>query len=215
MTDEIRAKVDKFEAMRQPDSVAPISSSALLHGTFMVFDVESVGLHGEGFAVGFVVVNRQGVELECGLMACHPDRAAGDPEDREWVSKNIPLLPMLRTALLSPFHVRDAFWVKWQEWKLKGALLVADCCWPVEARFLIACVADDPSNRKWRGPYPLHDLASILLAAGKDPTQKFERKENELPEHNPLADARQSARILRDVLVPCNEKVSDRQANNP
>jgi len=40
---------------------------------FMVFDVESVGLHGEGFAVGYVVVNGDGETLEEGLYICDPD----------------------------------------------------------------------------------------------------------------------------------------------
>ena len=30
---------------------------------FMVFDVESIGLHGDGFAVAWVVVNREGERL--------------------------------------------------------------------------------------------------------------------------------------------------------
>ena len=34
---------------------------------FMVFDVESIGLHGEGFAVAWVVVNRAGERLGDGL----------------------------------------------------------------------------------------------------------------------------------------------------
>lgn len=31
---------------------------------YMVFDVESIGLHGEGFAVGYVVVDRNGERLD-------------------------------------------------------------------------------------------------------------------------------------------------------
>jgi hypothetical protein len=50
------------------------------------------------------------------------------------------------------------------------------------------------------GPYPLHDLASILLAHGRDPLAKNERLPEELPEHDPLNDARQSARLLHEVL---------------
>jgi hypothetical protein len=34
---------------------------------FFVFDVESAGLHGEGFAVGFVVVDREGNKRDEGL----------------------------------------------------------------------------------------------------------------------------------------------------
>lgn len=167
----------------------------------MVFDVESVGLHGEGFAVGWVVVNGYGNQIQHGLVACNPTLAVGNRDGRIWISQNLPRIESLIPCEW-PRDVRSAFWKEWQRWRADGVILVADCAWPVEARFLAACVDDSPVDREWQGPYPLHDLGSILLAAGKDPLQKFPRKENEIPEHNPLADARQSARILIETLFP-------------
>lgn len=166
---------------------------------FMVFDVESIGLHGEGFAVGFVIVNGYGNEIQHGLMTCNRENASGNGVDRDWVEQNIPTIEGGK-GCEHPKWLRELFWGQWLSWKAKGALLVADCCWPVEARFLAACVDDLPEVRKWEGPYPLHDLASVLLANRKDPTAKFPRLASELPEHNPLMDARQSARILIESL---------------
>ena len=160
---------------------------------FMVFDVESIGLHGEGFAVGYVVINRRGDVLEEQVIACDPDEAHGLPKDRRWVDANVPMLPRDQ---LAPAGVRGAFWRRWQHWKAQGAVLVADCCWPVEARFLAAAVDDCRPHRDWAGPYPLHDLASVLLALGRDPLATNERLPSELPVHHPLMDARQSARQL-------------------
>lgn len=162
---------------------------------YFVFDVESIGLHGEGFAVGFVVVNEFGIEVSKSLIACPRESADGVFCNREWVNKNIPEIKAMFECK-NPKEVRDHFWREWMAWKEHGAIMVADCAWPVEARFLEACVSDSPSEREWQGPYPLHDLASILLCNGKNPLDKFPRMENELPEHNPLCDARQSARIL-------------------
>jgi hypothetical protein len=166
---------------------------------YMVFDVESVGLHGEGFAVGWVVVNGYDIEVQYGISWCQPVVTMGTSDSFEWILKNVPELPnsFMRS---SPKEVRTCFWEQWLCWKERGAILVADCAWPVEARFLAACVDDYLTEREWQGPYPLHDLASVLMAAGKNPLDKFERKTDELPEHNPLADARQSARILCDAL---------------
>ena len=164
---------------------------------YMVLDVESVGLHGEGFAVGFVVVNGYGVEIQSGLMACERNETFGSPSSMEWCDANIPDLPITHSC---PKDVREAFWAQWICWKERGAILVADCAWPVEARFLIACVDERMDSREWLGPYPLHDLASVLLAKGKNPTATFDRLPNELPAHNPLNDARQSARILIENL---------------
>lgn len=170
---------------------------------FMVLDVESIGLHGEGFAVGYVVINRRGDVLEERTYACDPDEAHGLPKDRRWVDANVPKLghPDASNPLGAPAAVRAEFWYRWLHWKAQGAALVADCCWPVEARFLAACVDDCRPSRDWDGPYPLHDLASVLLALGRDPLATIDRLPNELPAHHPLHDARQSARLLIEALA--------------
>ena len=160
---------------------------------FMVFDVESIGLHGEGFAVGWVVVNRDGERLGEGYFACDPAQCAGSDEGRTWVAENVPSLAVTSPT---PQHVRNTFWHEWRYWADKGAVLVADCAWPVEAKFLLACVRLNFTAREWRGPYPLHDLASMLLVRGADPLAVTFRMPDELPAHHPLMDARQSARQL-------------------
>jgi hypothetical protein len=169
----------------------------LLPDLWMVFDCESIGLHGETFAVGYVVVNRDGKELERACWACYPDEAKGSEDGRCWVKDNVPLLVRTHTG---PKYVRGAFWRSWLGWLDFGTVLCADCAWPVEARFLAACVDDEPSIRTWNGPYPLYDLASLRLAAGFDPLTTEERLLHELPVHNPLADALQSARLLVETL---------------
>jgi hypothetical protein len=168
---------------------------------FMVFDVESIGLHGEGFAVGWIVVGSKNPlgYVKSGCYCCPPQQAKGTDGNRLWVAQNVPVMEPTHA---SPREVRDAFWAEWVDWKNEGAVLVADCCWPVEARFLAACVDDDPQAREWEGPYPLHDLASVLLALGRDPLATNERMPGELPVHHPLADALQSARLLLDAINP-------------
>lgn len=167
---------------------------------FMVFDVESVGLHGEGFAVGFLIVDtRERRPCQYTWFCCQAGKAIGTNANRKWVAENVPTMASTHDT---PREVRDAFWQEWKRWKAKGAVLVADCCWPVEARFLAACVDDDPEAREWEGPYPLHDLASVLLALGKDPLATNERLPSELPQHHPVADAMQSARLLMTALTP-------------
>lgn len=158
-------------------------------GSWFVFDVESVGLHGEGFAVGWVHVTDEGEELRCGYAACDSALCrAGAHGDREWIAEN---LPMMRTTAPSAYYVRAAFWEAWQVARAKGARMAADVPWPVEARFLLDCIADQPS-RAQDAPYPLYDVAMFL----PDPLATHERTPNELPAHHPLKDARQSARIL-------------------
>jgi hypothetical protein len=175
---------------------------------WVVLDVESIGLHGEGYAAGWVVVDSAGNELDARREACPTEAAAGYESGRKWVAANCPPLPATR---MTPAEVRAEFWQAWTKWRGQGAKLIADCGWPVEARFLIACVEDarplgrgrvlSEGGRDYGGPYPLHELASLLVAAGIDPfATKGTRMPNELPEHDPLADARQSARLLAAAL---------------
>jgi hypothetical protein len=97
--------------------------------------------------------------------------------------------------------MRDEFWNDWTCWRLKGAVLAADCPYPVESKFLLECVADSHLRQRTDGsPYPLLDVASVLVAAGKDPTAQYDRLPDEVPLHNPVADARQSARLLMEAL---------------
>lgn len=109
----------------------------------------------------------------------------------------------------SPQMIRQAFWKHWLQWKAVGARLVADCAWPVEARFLAACVDDNLAANGWFGPYPLFDIASISAAHGLDPLEKRPRRYGESPEHNPLCDAKQSARILLTLLAEWKGKLLD------
>lgn len=163
---------------------------------YMVFDVESIGLHGEAFAAAYVVVDADGQTLAEDWWACPPETAMGAQSDREWVAENIPPLDY---TCRNPKCVRIHFWDAWRRWAGNGALLVADCGWPVEARFLAECVDDDRDSRAWAGPYPLHELATLRLARGLDPLGNEPRLPNE-PKHHPLWDAHQSARLLLEAL---------------
>lgn len=160
---------------------------------WMVFDVESIGLHGEGFAVGWVVVDVDGNRLNEGIAAAPPDAATGSDAGRAWVAEHVP--PLSTHAGCTPRCIRTDFWVRWRSWAEQGAVLVSDCGWPVEARFLAACVDDAPDAREWQGPYPLHELASFMVAAGMDPMATYDRLGDE-PRHDPLGDAKQAARLL-------------------
>ncbi len=155
------------------------------------FDVESIGLHGEGFAVGGATF-LDGVETNSFLFSVPSAIASGTNERRKWVAENIPSLPITHNSLAA---MRSDFWKLMVAAKDNGAEIVTDCGWPVEANFLSDCVADDLEARQWQGPFPLLDLTSALVVCGIDPLTTFNRQPNELPKHNPLCDARQSARI--------------------
>ncbi len=184
---------------------------------FFVFDVETIGLHGEPFAVGWVVIDAStGREMECGILRSSAAQAAmfvarsgakASSTDIQWVADHV--LPALGGVdeLEGWQNIRRPFWKEWKRWEARGALLAADVAWPCEARFLFECVRYTfqpreafEENRPGGGPYPLIDIASVRLAKGFDPIATVCRLENEEPAHNPLSDARQSARLLLEAL---------------
>ena len=169
----------------------------------LVFDVESIGLHGEGFAVGYIILD-DGVVCAQYHASCPIDTSAGADSDREWVKANVSTEGSM--LLNNPRELRDWFWKVIQEVKAEGGQVWTDCNWPVESNFLSACVADDPETRRWQGPYPLFDVSNLILASGLDPLESFPRLPDELPAHHALNDARQSARLLKESIEWLTER---------
>lgn len=170
---------------------------------FFIFDVESVGLHGEGFAVAGGVYDIRAVAAKefafhcMPTMADHCDDMEQGAKDREWIRDNVTTSARSVECPI-PWEVRERFWQEWEAAKEAhpGILMFVECGWPVEARFLLQCIEDDPADRNWSGPYPMHEIATLMLAAGMDPMATYDRQEDELPAHEPLADSRLSARLL-------------------
>lgn len=180
---------------------------------YFVFDVESVGLHGHAFAVAGGVFAANGAEQYGFQFAVDLGSMEGTTDDLRWVEENVPMLePTHRT----PKKMRDAFWEEWERAKKNypGIVAAADCGWPVEARFLCACIDDDPEVRRWSGPYPFLEISSVLLAAGMDPLANYDRLPSETPKHHPYADAVQSARLLSEALAKL-ESEAGRSARAP
>ena len=164
----------------------------------MVFDVESIGLHGEGFAVSWLVLDMHaGGVVEEKTYACNPELASGSEADRQWVEANVPTL---FSNCKTPAEVRSNFWTAWLFWRTQSARLAADSTWPVETNFLSACVHDVGTEAYFTGPYPLIDIDAIATATGLLGKDELIRNENELPAHDPSADTRFSARRLITML---------------
>lgn len=173
-------------------------SKTHINSPFFVFDVESVGLHGEGFAVaGGVYIN--GAAQSEFRFCCPLEEAEGEESDRDWVKANVPVMEITHR---DPRGVREAFWSEWTKAKARypGITMAGECIWPVEAGFVARCIYQDKEKRNWEGPYPFYEIASFMAAAGMDPMATYEREASEKPAHEPLADARQSARLLATAI---------------
>lgn len=157
---------------------------------YFVFDVESAGLNGDGFAVGYAVVDGD----TCSTIASDwrssgIESVACGSSDMIWLGDNLPREVMYPENRMSHEGLKD--WFEGELGKFPDALLVSDCAIPVESNWLRACGIN---------PYPLIDVSTALLMAGRDPVGTYERLPYELPKHHPMHDARQSARVLLECL---------------
>lgn len=154
----------------------------------LIFDVEATSLHGTGFAVGAVVVNRGGTEV-CRFELKSKE---GEALANDWVKQTV--IPHLEDM---PFcntdrELRDAFYDFYMRNK-DTAEIWSDCNFPVETNFLSAIVNDDLEGRQWTMPYPLKDISTIVDI---DIDRAIESGMTELRKHNPLDDSRASAYFL-------------------
>lgn len=163
--------------------------------SFFVIDVESVGLHGEGFAVAGGLYLENGAPQWEFFYCCPIEECLGQEAGRHWVKENVPVMEITHR---SPVKMRHDFWKQWEKAKSEGALMAADCLWPVEAGFVAQCVSDEP-KRAFLGPYPFVEISSVMMSAGMG-MDGHSRSASELPAHNPLCDSRQSARLLCDAI---------------
>lgn len=173
---------------------------------YFSFDVESEGLLGSPFAVGWVIVDSDGNEIRDGYLAC--EMAGEAPlSDIEWVEQNVlPVLPRF-SSTDSYYNCSDIeevlrlFWKAWRDAKQEfgDITMVTDCMFPVEAWFLQLALSENNCKME-DSPYPVLDVASVIAACGGDPIATLPRKPEELPAHNPVNDARQSVRIMLGIM---------------
>lgn len=162
-------------------------------------DAETNGLGGQAFAVALTLSDHTG-ELEHVTYRC-PIRDAVNP----WVAENVlPALGDLAVNVGSYLNLLVVIEQTITRWGGRDTPLIAHVAWPVEARLLLDVYTDE---RIWAGPYPLIDVAPVLLACGHDPTSvDTYNAAHGIPAppgspHHPLYDARAAERCLRHLLA--------------
>lgn len=140
-----------------------------------------------------------GRALEEFTFATHRCHVEGPMDDRDWVTANVPEIAVTDGFQDDIHHSFFDFWIKAKA-EYGDVVMAAECAWPVETHFLSTAVRMSRKERKWEGPYPLHEISSFMEAAGMDPMAVYERLPEEEPKHHPLGDARQSMRLLLTAL---------------
>jgi hypothetical protein len=124
----------------------------------LVFDVESTSLHGKGFAVGAVIIEKKsGKELDSFIMKS----IQSENDANEWVKEKV--LPNLVKfpAVKKDFELRYAFWCFLKDYQDVCDIWV-DVGYPVETNFLEEIYNDEWSEREFSMPYPLFDVSTIV-----------------------------------------------------
>ncbi len=156
------------------------------------FDAETNGLYGFAFAIA-VTVRKDGREI-----ASFQGRIPDSFVTNDWVKQNI-LLPRALDGMpithQTSEDLEEAFWNFWMQHR-DGATAIAHCGYPVETGLCRRCVERKPDERLFQGPFPLHELETILFAVGEYPIAAEQYASNHgvvIPfagkEHHPLYDA--------------------------
>lgn len=149
------------------------------------FDLETNGLHGPAFAVGAVVMGFDGT--------IHSEFTARCPiegELDEWTEKHVlPVIADIPVTENDYKSLRQVFWDWYIQNEPKSDYVLVSHGYPVEYRFLLQCQEDNIDERYWQHPFPLLDLASLLIQLDQKPP----KGNSGLTPHHPLDDAKNAA----------------------
>lgn len=181
----------------QINNVLEVSNN--MNRNLVFIDVESDGLYGSFLTVALVATDIKGNEIE---RAYYGIKKENMKITEPWVQENVvPILGDYENCENETELLQKAwdFWSKYRE----NAYAVCDVGFPVEARFLAACVGLDSKENTFKAPFPLVDISSLLLAKGIDPlierTKFLGISENELV-HNAMFDVEMAILIWKRLM---------------
>lgn len=176
-------------------------------------DAETDGLYGRTIAIGAV----------CGDAVFHARIPVDDPKacasamgyssswrpnthiQSDWVRENVlPVIYPIEETFATTHDLEEAFW-RFYRTHATDATVIAHCGAPVEANLFRHCIEVD-EERTFQGPLPLHELGTLLLALGEEPSSDdayVRRHGLALPDgraHDPLYDAKVTAMIWEHAM---------------
>ena len=176
-----------------------------MNDKLLFIDAETDGLYGEFISVGVCVTDAKGKILE----EYYIGRDLEQMEiTSDWVKENV----VPRLGEYKEFATQeDLLNEVWDIWQTnKDATVVGDVIFPVECRLFEETVKLNPEERTFAAPYPLVDVASMLLAKGIDPnisrSELLGTKESE--QHNALTDVRWTSRIYQEHILENKKEIA-------
>lgn len=162
-----------------------------------ILDVESDGLWGKGFCVSAIVIH-----IATGDIIEIFTQMIDNPNiENKWVLENVmPYLSDIKTVT-NLFTLQENFWSLWDKYR-KHSITFADSGQPVESNWFKSCVLNDMENREYLAPFPLHEVASVVLVSGIGKVNRIEYSHlGDVYRHNPFYDSLASAITLIKAFV--------------
>ena len=159
---------------------------------YFFVDAETDGLYGKFLSVAALAIDENGTETEF-----YASVSVTESEiETEWVKENVyPYLSQSYVKYKTEYELLEAFWSFWNEHK-SGAECVSYVPYPVEARLFNTCVMHNVSERTFEGPFPLHDLSTLLVAKGYNTdVDMSELSGLHLESHDAMNDVRMLAAV--------------------
>lgn len=177
-----------------------VDSCAIKNKIWCGIDAKSIGLWGDIFYFGSIIKNIEGNEEKGNWRTwCSIDDACGRSVDMQWSQPYRDSLPKGKDCKSPKDLVKDTWtWIKLA--KEAEASFISWCPFPVDYRAIRNAVAEKPSTRPLKGIYPIHDLATVLYLAGKDPVGTYPRLEGEEKHGDPRGAARMAVRLLFECI---------------
>lgn len=166
---------------------------------YFIFDCETNGLYGETLSICAMVYDES-------LSVCRKTfygawKIAEDKISNDFVRTQVyPYLDSADMFFNSEQELLQHFWQFWKS-NREDCRCIADVPVPVEANVFRKCVAMDEQSRWNDAPFPLIDLASILMANNIDPlADRNTLAQSTLTRHNAKNDVLLTVKILRRYL---------------
>ena len=155
-----------------------------------IVDAESDGLYGKIFAVGVIVA--------C-IDTCAPKEVFSLRWDTEiesvWVNENV--VPKLTEipSVKTQKELFDRFWNFYKKYA-DSSIIISDFGVPVESNLFRQCI-EGREDRTFQGPYPLHELGTMMMMKGIDPDLSRENYIVPSRQHNPLNDVMGTLELIK------------------
>ena len=159
-------------------------------------DAETDGLYGPFLSVAAIVTD--GSAIKDRFYAALEVKI--DQIESSWVRENV--FAHLKNAELyfkSENEMLEAFWDFWIKHR-STAEAIAYVPFPVESRLFERCVRLDVHNREFFGPFPLYDLASVIVSRGFDSDIDMPTFSGlNLPPHDAMNDVLMEAAVWKII----------------